>query len=177
MAEKKIRMTAKGFQDLQERLDLLQNDRRAEVAKKLEEARSQGDLSENAEYDAAKDAQAELEAEIAELKKKIELADIISDGELSNDEIGIGSYVSLKDLEFGDELHLQIVGSVEAKPFDNMFSDESPLGAAAVHKKVGDVFEYETPAGMVRMEVLSITRGDNPWPDEVGSTEGEKTDE
>ena len=171
MADKKIKVTAKGLQDLQERLDFLQNVRRAEVAEKLKEARSQGDLSENEEYDAAKDAQSELEAEILEVRKKIELAEVVTDEDLSNDEVGIGSYVTLKDHEFDEELHLQIVSSIEADPNKKMISDDSPIGAAALRKKVGDVFDVEVPDGLIRMEVLSISKT-NPYPDEIGGDDG-----
>ena len=106
MAEKKIKMSAKGYEDLQNQLEYLKNVRRKEVAEKLKEARSQGDLSENAEYDAAKDEQGILEADIMDIEKKIELAEVVSDEDLSTDEIGVGSTVTLKDLEFDEILHL-----------------------------------------------------------------------
>ena len=161
MAEKKIRMSAQGLEDLQNQLEYLKNVRRKEVAEKLKEARSQGDLSENAEYDAAKDEQGLLEAEIADIEKKIELAEVVSDEDLSTDEIGVGSVVTLKDIEFDDTMRLQIVGSTEADPDKNKISEDSPLGTAAIGKKVGDIINVEAPDGIIRFEVLEISKRDS----------------
>ncbi len=159
MAEKKIRMSAKGLADLQEQLEYLKNVRRKEVAEKLKEARSQGDLSENAEYDAAKDEQGLLEAEIIDIEKKIELAEVVSDEDLSTDEIGVGSFVKLKDHELDEILDLQIVGSTEADPENGKVSEDSPLGVAALKKKVGDIIEVEAPNDhIIQMEVLEISK-------------------
>ncbi|MBQ5311308.1 MAG: transcription elongation factor GreA [Oscillospiraceae bacterium] len=156
MADKRIRMSAEGLEKLKEQLEYLKNVRRKEVAEKLKEARSQGDLSENAEYDAAKDEQGILEADIMDIEKKIELAEVVSDEDLSTDEIGVGSTVTLKDLEFDEILHLQIVGSTEADPENGKISEDSPIGIAALKKKVGDMLEVEAPMGIVKMEVLDI---------------------
>ena len=161
MAEKKIKMTAKGLAKLKEQLEYQQNVRRKEVAEKLKEARSQGDLSENAEYDAAKDEQAIMEGEIADLKRKIELAEIVSEEDLSTDEIGVGSVVTLKDIEFDDTMRLQIVGSTEADPDKNKISEDSPLGTAAIGKKVGAIINVEAPDGIIRFEVLEISKRDS----------------
>ena len=158
MAEKKIRMSAKGFEDLQNQLEYLKNVRRKEVAEKLKEARAQGDLSENAEYDAAKDEQGLLEAEIVEIEKKIELAEVVSDDDLSTDEIGVGSIVKLKDLELDEILNIQIVGSTESDPENDKVSEDSPIGIAAIKKHVGDILEVEAPVGIIRMEVLEISK-------------------
>ena len=158
MAEKKIRMSAKGFEDLQNQLEYLKNVRRKEVAEKLKEARAQGDLSENAEYDAAKDEQGLLEAEIVEIEKKIELAEVVSDDDLSTDEIGVGSIVKLKDLELDEILNIQIVGSTESDPENDKVSEDSPIGIAALKKHVGDILEMEAPVGIIRMEVLEISK-------------------
>ena len=149
-------MSAEGLEKLKEQLEYLKNVRRKEVAEKLKEARSQGDLSENAEYDAAKDEQGILEADIMDIEKKIELAEVVSDEDLSTDEIGVGSTVTLKDLEFDEILHLQIVGSTEADPENGKISEDSPIGIAALKKKVGDMLEVEAPMGIVKMEVLDI---------------------
>ena len=156
MADKRIRMSAEGLEKLKEQLEYLKNVRRKEVAEKLKEARSQGDLSENAEYDAAKDEQGILEADIMDIEKKIELAEVVSDEDLSTDEIGVGSVVTLKDLEFDEILHIQIVGSTEADPENNKISEDSPIGIAALKKKVGDTLEVEAPMGIIKMEVLDI---------------------
>ena len=158
MAVKKIRMSAEGFKDLEKQLEYLKNVRRAEVAQKLKEARSFGDLSENAEYDEAKNEQAILEAEIVDIEMKISNAEVVNDEDLSTDEIGVGSYVKLKDLEFDEILELQIVGSTEADPENNKISEDAPIGIAALKKKVGDILEVEAPIGVIRMEVLEISK-------------------
>lgn len=158
MAVKKIKMSQQGYDDLVEKVEYLKNVRRKDVAEKLKEARSQGDLSENAEYDAAKDEQGILEAEIKELEMKIANAEIVSDDDLSLDEIGVGSKVKLYDMEYEEELDLQIVGSTEADPENNKISEDSPIGIAAMKKKPGEVFEVETPAGIIKMKVLQISK-------------------
>ena len=145
MAVKKIRMSAEGLKDLEKQLEYLKNVRRAEVAQKLKEARSFGDLSENAEYDEAKNEQAILEAEIVDVEMKINNAEVVSDSDLSTDEIGVGSYVKLKDLELDEVMELQIVGSTEADPENNKISE-------------GDILEVEAPIGIIRMEVLEISK-------------------
>ena len=157
MAVKKIRMSAEGLKDLEKQLEYLKNVRRAEVAQKLKEARSFGDLSENAEYDEAKNEQA-LEAEIVDVEMKINNAEVVSDSDLSTDEIGVGSYVKLKDLELDEVMELQIVGSTEADPENNKISEDAPIGIAALKKKVGDILEVEAPIGVIRMEVLEISK-------------------
>ena len=158
MAVKKIRMSAEGLKDLEKQLEYLKNVRRAEVAQKLKEARSFGDLSENAEYDEAKNEQAILEAKIVDVEMKINNAEVVSDSDLSTDEIGVGSYVKLKDLELDEVMELQIVGSTEADPENNKISEDAPIGIAALKKKVGDILEVEAPIGVIRMEVLEISK-------------------
>ena len=158
MAVKKIRMSAEGLKGLEKQLEYLKNVRRAEVAQKLKEARSFGDLSENAEYDEAKNEQAILEAEIVDVEMKINNAEVVSDSDLSTDEIGVGSYVKLKDLELDEVMELQIVGSTEADPENNKISEDAPIGIAALKKKVGDILEVEAPIGVIRMEVLEISK-------------------
>ena len=159
MAEKKIRMSAEGLENLRKRLVYLQNEGRDEVGQKIKEARSQGDLSENAEYDAALDEQAKLEAEIADLLKKIDLAEIVSADDISTDEVGIGSWVRLMDYDMEEELKVQIVGSTEADPENNKISEDAPLGIAALKKKVGDVIEVEAPNDIIiKMEILEISK-------------------
>ena len=158
MAVKKIRMSAEGLKDLEKQLEYLKNVRRAEVAQKLKEARSFGDLSENAEYDEAKNEQAILEAEIVDVEMKINNAEVVSDSDLSTDEIGVGSYVKLKDLELDEVMELQLVGSTEADPENNKISEDAPIGVAALKKKVGDILEVEAPIGIIRMEVLEISK-------------------
>ncbi len=158
MDNKKIRMSAEGYKDLEQQLEYLKNVRRAEVAQKLKEARSFGDLSENAEYDEAKNEQAILEAEIADVEMKLSNAEVVNDEDLSTDEIGVGSYVKLKDLKFDEILDLQIVGSTEADPENNKISEDAPIGIAALKKRVGDILEVEAPMGIIQMEVLEISK-------------------
>lgn len=158
MAVKKVRMSAEGLANLEKELEHLVTVRRAEVAQKLKEARGFGDLSENAEYDEAKNEQGILEARIQELELTIANAVVVDESELSNDEIGVGSIVTLLDMELNEEMTLQIVGSTEADPENNKISDESPIGIAAIKKKVGDVIEVEAPVGIIKMKVLSISK-------------------
>ncbi len=147
-----------GTAKLEEELDYLITVRRAEVAQKLKEARSFGDLSENAEYDEAKNEQAILESKIAELSMLIDNAVVVDDDDISIDEISVGSIVKLRDLEFDEIETLQIVGSTESDPDNGKISDDSPIGKASLKKKVGDVFEVEAPAGMLKFEVLEISK-------------------
>ena len=158
MAIKATTMSREGFQKLQYEMEYLVTIRRKEVAEKLKEARSYGDLSENAEYDEAKNEQGMLEAQIADLEVVIANAIIVDDGSMSLDEVGIGSYVKLKDFDLDEIVEYQIVGSTESDPDENRISDESPVGKACLKKKVGDVFEVEVPAGTLKFEVLNIRR-------------------
>ena len=147
-----------GYDKLVEEKEYLVTVKRKEVAQKLKEARSFGDLSENAEYDEAKNEQAILESRINELEILISNATVVDDVEISVHEIGVGSYVKLRDVELDEIETLQIVGSTESDPDNGKISDESPIGKAALHMKVGDIFEVEAPAGMIKFEVLEITR-------------------
>lgn len=158
MAIKATTMSREGFHKLQEELEYLVTIRRKEVADKLKEARSYGDLSENAEYDEAKNEQGMLEAQIADLETVIANAIIVDDDSLSLDEVGIGSYVKLKDFDMDEIMEIQIVGSTESDPDNNKISDESPIGKACLKKKVGDVFEVEAPIGTLKFEVLDINK-------------------
>ena len=158
MAMKQTTMSREGFTRLQEELENLVTIRRKEVAEKLKEARSYGDLSENAEYDEAKNEQGMLEAQIADLEMIIANAIIVDDDSLSLDEVGIGSLVKLKDFDQDEIVEYQIVGSTESDPDSGKISDESPIGKACLKKRVGDVFEVDIPAGTIKFEVLDISR-------------------
>ena len=158
MAIKATTMSREGFNKLQEELEYLVTVRRKEVADKLKEARSYGDLSENAEYDEAKNEQGMLEAQIADLEATIANAIIVDDGDISLDEVGVGSFVKLKDFDLNEIIEYQIVGSTESDPDNNKISDESPIGKACLKKKVGDVFEVEAPIGALKFEVLDINK-------------------
>ena len=158
MAIKSTTMSRDGCNRLQEELENLVTIRRKEVAEKLKEARSYGDLSENAEYDEAKNEQGMLEAQIADLEMIIANAIIVDDDSINLDEVGIGSLVKLKDFELDEIIEYQIVGSTESDPDAGRISDESPIGKACLKKRVGDVFEVEAPMGTLKFEVIDINR-------------------
>ena len=158
MAAKKVRMSAEGLKNLEKELEYLITERRVEVAQKLKEARGFGDLSENAEYDEAKNEQGILEAHIKELEQTIANAVVVDESELTNDEVGVGSVVEVEDLELEETMTLQIVGSTEADPENNKISEDSPIGIAIQKKKVGDIFEVEAPICIIRMKVLNISK-------------------
>ena len=158
MAMKKIKMSAEGLAKLEKELEYLITVKRAEVAQKLKEARAFGDLSENAEYDEAKNEQGILESRIQEMELAVANAVIVDEGELSYDEVNVGSVVVFKDLELNETMKLQIVGSTEADPDNDRISDESPIGIAAMKKKVGDVIDVEAPIGVIKMEIMEISK-------------------
>lgn len=154
MAKKQI--SKSGAAKLREELDFLVTVRRADMAQKLKEARAQGDLSENAEYDEAKNEQAILEAQIAEIQYTLDNSEEVDDDSISIDEVGLGSTVKLKNFRTGKIETFQIVSSNEANFAENKLSDESPIGKGAMKKKVGDTFMIEAPAGELKFEVLEI---------------------
>lgn len=159
MAEsKKNILTYAGLKALEDELQDLKVVRRKEVAEKLKEARAQGDLSENAEYDAAKDEQRDIEARIEELENILKNAEVVDETEVDADKINIGCVVKLFDFEFDEELEFAIVGSTEANSLKNKISNESPLGLALIGKTVGDVVKVETQMGEVEYKVISISR-------------------
>ncbi|MCD7772575.1 MAG: transcription elongation factor GreA [Ruminococcus sp.] len=150
-----VHVSKEGYKKLEEELNYLVSVRRSEVAEQLKEARSYGDLSENAEYDEAKNAQALLEARINELEMQISNAIIV---EAANaDEISIGSKIKLLDLETNEIEELEIVGSTESDPDNGRISDESPIGKAVLKKKLGDTVEFQAPIGVLKFEVVEIS--------------------
>ena len=158
MAEKKNILTYAGLKQYEDELQNLKVVRRKEVAQKIKEAREQGDLSENAEYDAAKDEQAAVAAEIDKIESMLSNAIILDETELSDDEVNVGSTVVLKDISDGSVETYKIGSSTESDPDNGIISDESPIGRAALHTKVGDVFDVNTPMGIIEFEVVEITR-------------------
>ena len=159
MAEtKKNILTYDGLKKLENELEDLKVVKRKEVAQKIKEAREQGDLSENAEYDAAKDEQREIEARIEELEKILKNADVVDEAEIDLEKINVGCKVKLHDVEFDEELEFSIVGSTEANSLLGKISNESPLGMALIGKKVGEVVEVEAPSGVMQYKVLDIQR-------------------
>ena len=158
MAEKKVVLTYEGLKKREEELEELKTVRRKEVAEKIKEARGQGDHSENAEYDAAKEEQGEIEARIALLEKMLRNAEVIDDEEVSSDIISVGSRVKLYDNEFEEEVEYTIVGSAEADPMENKISNESPVGMGLLGHKTGDNVVIETPDGEISFKVLDINK-------------------
>ncbi len=159
MAEtKKNIMTFAGLRALEDELFDLKVNRRKEVAQKIKEAREQGDLSENAEYDAAKDEQRDIEARIEELEKLLKNVEVIDQDEVDLDTVSIGSRVKLYDVEMDEEVEYTIVGSTEADALNGKISNESPVGAALIGSKVGETIVVETISGDLEFKILEITR-------------------
>lgn len=158
MEEKKNLLTYAGLKKLEEELHDLKVVKRKEVAGKIKEAREQGDLSENAEYDAAKDEQRDIEARIEELEKILKNAEVVVEDEVDLDKINIGCIVKILDVEYSEELEYKIVGSTEANSLKGKISNESPVGKALIGHKVGDTVEVETPAGVFAYKILEIQR-------------------
>jgi len=158
MTVKKTILTYAGLKTLENELETLKVVKRKEVAQKIKEAREQGDLSENAEYDAAKDEQRDIEARIEEIEKILKNAEVVVEDEVDLDKINIGCAVVLYDEEFEEEVTYKIVGSTEANSLAGKISNESPLGAALLGKGVGEVVEVETQVGTMVYKVLKIDR-------------------
>lgn len=158
MAEKKNLMTYEGLKKLEEELQELKVVRRKEVAEKIKEAREQGDLSENAEYDAAKDEQRDIEARIEEIEKILKNAEVADEDETGKGTANLGCTVRVLDIEYDEEIDFKLVGSTEAKSLENKISNESPLGRALIGKKPGDLVVVETPSGEMNYKIIKVTR-------------------
>ena len=158
MAEKKNILTYEGLKKLEDELQDLKVNQRREIAQKIKEAREQGDLSENAEYDAAKDEQRDIEARIEQIEKILKNAEVVLDEEIDLDKISIGCLVRVLDVEYDEEEEYKLVGSSEASSLQNKISNESPFGQALIGAKVGGIVEVEAPAGVIKYKVLSIHR-------------------
>jgi len=156
MAEKKTVLTYEGLKKLEAELQELKVVRRKDVAAKIKEARGQGDLSENAEYDAAKEEQAEIEARIATIEKMLRSAEVIDEDDVDKDSIGLGSRVTILDIEYNEKLEYLIVGSTEADPTGGRISNESPLGEALLKRKRGETVSVDAPDGVIKYQVLDI---------------------
>ncbi len=156
--DKKNLLTYEGLQKLESELHNLKVVKRKEVAQKIKEAREQGDLSENAEYDAAKDEQRDIEARIDEIEKILKNAEVVVEEEVDLDKISVGCRVKILDMEYDEELGYKIVGSTEANSLKGKISNESPVGKALLGAKVGEVVTVETQAGDLNYKVLEIQR-------------------
>ena len=151
-------MTQEGLDNLKKRLEYLKTVKRYEVAARIKTAREYGDLSENAEYDEAKSEQGFVEGEISELEAKIKKVKVIDDNDIHTEDVGVGSIVKVKDLEFGDTEEYKIVGSAESDIAQNKLSNESPVGRGFIGAKVGQVVTIPIPDGEVQYEILDIRR-------------------
>jgi len=158
MVDKKNILTYEGLKRYEDELQNLKVVKRKEVAQKIKEAREQGDLSENAEYDAAKDEQRDIELRIEELEKLLKNAEVVVEDEIDLDKINIGCKVKVYDVDEDEEMEFKIVGSTEANSLQNKISNESPVGHALIGRKVGDVVDVETQSGVIQYKVLEIQR-------------------
>lgn len=156
MATKPVILTTEGHQKLEQELEQLKTVRRKEVSEKIKVALSFGDLSENSEYDEAKNEQAMVEARISEVEQMLKNASVLDESGITTDTIGVGSVIKIKHLKLGKEDTYKIVGSTEAAPLQKKISDESPVGKAMLGHHVGDIVDVEAPAGIIQYEVLEI---------------------
>ncbi|HHV93621.1 MAG TPA: transcription elongation factor GreA [Firmicutes bacterium] len=156
MAEKEVLLTKEGLSRLESELEHLKTVKRREVADRIKQALAFGDISENSEYDDAKNEQAFIESRIAKLEKMLRNARLISEEDIQSGVVGLGSRVKLRDLEYNDEFEYMIVSSAEADPGEAKISDESPVGKALMGKKPGDIIEVEVPAGVVRYQIIAV---------------------
>lgn len=152
-------LTRKGYQELQEKLGKLKSGRN-EIAESLKEARGHGDLSENAEYDEAKNDQTALELQILEIEETLKHAHIINDEDISTEYVGIGTTVKILDMELDEEMEFKMVGTKEADIDSGKISDESPIGKAIMDRVVGEEVDIETPSGQIKMKILEIRKDD-----------------
>ncbi len=159
MAEKKIvTVTNEGLQKMKEELEYLKNVKRKEIVESIGIARSFGDLSENSEYDEAKNEQAKVEAQIAELEENLKHVKVISGEEIQTDTVNIGAKVKVLDLDRQTEMEYTLVGSTEANPLEGKISDQSPIGKAIIGAKAGDMVLFSIPSGEKKIKILSISR-------------------
>lgn len=158
LQEKKVTITQEKFDEFQKELDYLKIEKRTEIEQAIKEAKEQGDLSENSEYDAARDEQAKVENRIRELEYTLKNCEILDEKELSYDKVSIGVKVKIKDKKSGKEMSFDIVGTTEADISKGKISDESPLGKALMGKKVGEEVSVDAPRGEIKYTVLEISK-------------------
>ena len=155
---KQLLVTEEGLRKMEEEFEYLKTVKRKEVIDAIGIARAFGDLSENSEYDEAKNEQAKAEARIMELEEQLKIVKVVDESEIKTDEVSIGSKVKVLNISLGKEIVYSVVGSTEADPFNNKISDESPIGKVLIGAKKGDTVEYETPKGIFKLEVLNISK-------------------
>ena len=153
---KEVILTSEGYEQLKKEIELLQNDKRREVAERIRVAREFGDIAENAEYDDAKNEQAMLEHRIAQLEERLLSARVITRKEISKDSVSVGSKVRLRDIQANKTVEYHIVGSAEANPAENKLSNESPVGKAIMGRKKGETVEVAAPRGKLKFKIMDI---------------------
>ncbi len=158
MGEKEFLLTQEGYNNLEKELEKLKTETRYEIAERIKVALGFGDLSENSEYDEAKNAQAANEIKIAELEEKIKYAKIIDESEIDTKTVQVGNVVRVLDMEFNEEMEYTIVGSTEVDLSQNKISNESPIGSALLGKKVKEVVDVQAPAGILKFKILAIKK-------------------
>ena len=158
MEEKEVLLTQEGYDNLEKQLEYLKTEKRAEISERIKVALGFGDLSENSEYDEAKNAQAENEIKIADLENKLRYAKIIDESEIDTKTVQVGNTVKILDIEFDEQLEYTIVGSTEVDLSQNKISNVSPIGAALIGAKKGEIREANTPGGVVKYKVLDIKK-------------------
>ncbi len=159
MSEQEVILTREGLKQLEDELENLRTVKRAEVKERLKEAIALGDLSENSEYDDAKNEQAFMEGRILELEKMIRNAKVIDEDAHQEGTVTVGSLVKVKDIEFDEINEYRLVGTVEADPMNNRISNESPVGRALLGRKKGEIVDVEVPAGIIKYEILEVSKG------------------
>jgi transcription elongation factor GreA len=155
---KQIIVSNEGLKKLQQELEYLKTVKRKEVAQAIQKARAYGDLSENSEYDEAKNEQAEIEGKIAHLEETLENAIVLDDAELGTDKVNVGNKVTVHNIDDGEETEYKIVSTTEADPLMFLISDDCPLGKALIGQKKGDTINVETPAGVVKYTITNISK-------------------
>ena len=158
MEEKEVILTQEGYNRLEEQLNFLKTEKRTEIAERIKVALGFGDLSENSEYDEAKNAQSENEMQITELENKLRNAKIINEKEIDTETVQIGNSVKVHDIEFDEDIEYTIVGSTEVSLAENKISNESPLGKALLGSKKGDKVDVHAPAGIIKYKILDIKK-------------------
>ncbi|NLU10355.1 MAG: transcription elongation factor GreA [Tepidanaerobacter acetatoxydans] len=158
MVKKEVVLTQEGLKKMEEELEYLKSVKRREIAARIKQAIDFGDISENSEYDEAKNEQAFVEGRIALLEEKLRNAKLIDEVDISTDVVSVGSKVKLKDLDTGDIFEYMIVGSAEANPIENKISNESPVGNALIGEKKGSIVEVSVPAGIIKYEIMDIMK-------------------
>lgn len=158
MINREVILTPEGLKKLEEELDYLKTVKRREIAAKIKIAIGFGDITENSEYEEAKNEQAFVEGRIATLEKMLRNAKVIDDSDIATDMVGIGTKVRVQDVDLGDEIEYTIVGSAEADPTNYKISNESPVGKSLLGKHVDDIVEIDVPAGVIRYKILEISK-------------------